>query len=146
MVSLCEQTFFKIDGVPVRADRLNGFSLGADRAPMRTRHVRLLRLRDRFSERDFSIDNLLDRIHLVVEKILVCRPCAMAIRIPLYRCSTSASLVWTETTFLKMTCRVSQDKFVKFVPGKSRNHQIGSARIDKGILRSGTPPLTCEDS
>ena len=35
--------------------------------------------------REFSIDNLLIRIHLIVEMILEDRPCAMGIRIPFSR-------------------------------------------------------------
>jgi len=38
-------------------------------------------LQDRLSEREFFIDNLLVRIHLIIEMILVDRPCAMGVRI-----------------------------------------------------------------
>ena len=35
--------------------------------------------RTRLPEREFFIDNLLVRIHLIIEMILVDRPCAMAV-------------------------------------------------------------------
>jgi hypothetical protein len=34
-------------------------------------------------EREFVIDNLLVRVHLIIEMNLVDRPCAMGVRIPL---------------------------------------------------------------
>ena len=37
------------------------------------------------SEREFFIDNLLVRIHLIIEMILADRPCAMGVRIPFSR-------------------------------------------------------------
>ena len=36
-------------------------------------------------ERDLFIDNLLVRIHLIIERILVDRPCAMGVSIPFSR-------------------------------------------------------------
>ena len=35
-------------------------------------------------EREFFIDNLLIRIHLIIEKILVEWPCAMGVQIPIH--------------------------------------------------------------
>ena len=37
------------------------------------------------TEREFFIDNLMVRIHLIIVKILVDRPCAMGVRIPFSR-------------------------------------------------------------
>ena len=37
------------------------------------------------AEREFFIDNLLVRIHLIIEMILVDRPCAMGVLIPFFQ-------------------------------------------------------------